>query len=999
LNSTGMASFGSVYDSQRFIGGAERARREEQKKRSRPVKSLSSNGKGKGKGNGKGNGKKQKHTSHVHGRLPKSLSPNERFCASLLTSSVEELRGSNATSQQRDALMQQVCGRVGVALPQALPSNYSCAREYYDLRTALVLEEARFTLSETLGRRKHKTSIPVTLASVDERKKTGHCVLQFGKHYGDRYKNLSPAFTPQELYYMRPGNCFQVDFVYGGGNKDNNDINNNLSGSVLASIVPQFQHDSSQAPTVTLMVYQSEALPPKIDHHVDDPSISWTISPLGSLISHVRQFEACTRATKVAFLPSILSHKQSTHIRFDDSDDSDDGDEPEEPKEGKEPENDISTSTNNTPISVSPSATATATASPTTSTTPGETQTPKESCETQAPRVITPTSTLSKLNATQQKAAKRFLESAESTLTLVQGPPGTGKTTFLSSVIYENWICERRMLVSAPTNKAISVVCSRFLQLLEQQQSDDDHYCSVVMIGVEDKLVASEKDGKTDDVFSLSSLEASVRRCFVYTWVKSLVQDLESLYRHLGTIREELDHTTRMQTRQLKYKLISSIPSLASQSGARNSAMACVDALDQNKDIVGARQALRQWITEMGSIDPSAATSELLATAHVIFCTLSTAGVSVMKQTRRIDDLLVDEAAAATEPELCIPFHLQPTRLLAVGDPLQLPALVVSPHAMQLGLAKSLQQRLMLDCGDKEHVMLNVQYRMKPDISSFPARHFYKERLTDGPNVMRPEHQSIVSILKGAPAYSFLQVDGPEKKQDGGSHSNPQEAQAVVTLVHMIRNAASSNSSTRLGEPWYDSDRLRIITFYQGQVALIKQLLSRAGLGQVLVATVDSSQGCEADIVLVSFVRSNPGYGTVRRSAGFLADDRRINVAMTRARYQLVCVGDAKGTLSQSGAVTLASIVRDAQDRGCVTSAKDVLVVHKPPPPKRRLPDNDIQQLQSKEKLLNLHKKIAASAKASSRDKKQSLQISTSLLNEIHAMKKQRLDDMKKITM
>jgi hypothetical protein len=991
-----------VYDnSQKFIGGAERARREERKKRSRPVKSLSNDGNGngkghgKGRGNGKGKGKKQKHTSHVHGRLPKSLSPNERFCASLLTSSVEELRDSNASSQQRDALMQQVCGRVGVSLPQALPSNYYCAREYYDLRAALVLEEARFTLSETLGRRKNKTRIPVTLASVDEREKTGHCVLQFGKNGGDRYKKMPPAFTPQELYYMRPGNCFQVDFVYGGGNN-----NSNLSGSVLASIVPLFQHDSSQAPTVTLMVYQSQALPPKIDQLVDDPSISWTISPLGSLISHVRQFEACTRATKVAFLPSILSHKQSTHIRFDDSDDdSDDGGEPEEPKEGKEPKNDISTSTststNNTPISVSPSSTATATASasPTTLSTPGETQTPKET----TPRVMTPT--LSKLNATQQKAAKQFLQSAESTLTLVQGPPGTGKTTFLSSVIYENWICERRMLVSAPTNKAISVVCSRFLQLLEQQQSDDDHYCNVVMIGVEDKLVASNEDGSTGDVFSLSLLEASVRRCFVYTWVKSLVQDLESLYRHFGTIRDEVDDTTQVRTRQLKYKLISSIPSLATQSGARNSAMACVDALEQNKDIIGARQALRQWITEMGSIDPSAATSELLATAHVIFCTLSTAGVSVMKQTRRIDDLLVDEAAAATEPELCIPFHLQPTRLLAVGDPLQLPALVVSPHAMQLGLAKSLHQRLMLDCGDKEHVMLNVQYRMKPDISSFPARHFYKEKLTNGPNVMRLEHQSKVSILKGAPAYSFLQVDGPEKKQDGGSVSNPQEAQAVVTLVQMIRNAANSNSSTRQGEPWYDSDRLRIITFYQGQVALIKQLLSRAGLGQVLVATVDSSQGCEADIVLVSFVRSNPGYGTVRRSAGFLADDRRINVAMTRARYQLVCVGDAKGTLSKSGAVTLASIVRDAQDRGCVIPAKEILVVHKPPPPKRRLPDNDIQQLQSKEKLLNLHKKVAACAKASARDKKQSLQMATSLLNEIHAMKKQRLNGMNNITM
>jgi hypothetical protein len=256
-------------------------------------------------------------------------------------------------------------------------------------------------------------------------------------------------------------------------------------------------------------------------------------------------------------------------------------------------------------------------------------------------------------------------------------------------------------------------------------------------------LVASEEDGNTtgtgtDDAFSLSSLEASVRRCFVYTWVKSLVQDLKSLHLHLGTIRDdEVDDTTRMQTRQLKCKLISSIPSLATQSGAKNSAIACVDALEQNKDIVAARQALGQWITDMGGIDPSAATSELLATAHVIFCTLSTAGVSVMKQTRRIDDLLVDEAAAATEPELCIPFHLKPTRLLAVGDPQQLPALVVSPYAMQLGLAKSLHQRLMLDCGDKEHVMLDVQYRMKPDISSFPSRCFYDGQLTNGPNVSR----------------------------------------------------------------------------------------------------------------------------------------------------------------------------------------------------------------------------------------------------------------------
>jgi primosomal protein N' len=274
--------------------------------------------------------------------------------------------------------------------------------------------------------------------------------LQFSKPYGGLYKNFPPAFTPQELYDMRPGGCFRVDFA---------DIEHR-SGSVLASIVPQFQHDSSQAPNVTLMVYQSDALPPKLDQHLDDASILWTISPIGSLISHVRQFEACTRATKVAFLPSILCPKQSTHVRFHDSDDDDDDDDDEDKPE--EPENDFSANNpNNTPISGSPSA------SPTTTLTTLD-QTPNEPCEKTPRVVVTPTTLFSKLNATQQKAAKRFLESDESTLTLVQGPPGTGKTTFLSSVIYENWICERRMLVSAPTNKAIGVVCSRFLQLLLQ---------------------------------------------------------------------------------------------------------------------------------------------------------------------------------------------------------------------------------------------------------------------------------------------------------------------------------------------------------------------------------------------------------------------------------------------------------------------------------------------------------------------------------------------------
>ena len=157
--------------------------------------------------------------------------------------------------------------------------------------------------------------------------------------------------------------------------------------------------------------------------------------------------------------------------------------------------------------------------------------------------------------------------------------------------------------------------------------------------------------------------------------------------------------------------------------------------------------------------------------------------------------------------------------------------------------------------------------------------------------------------------YSFINVRGDEYQMPGGSYANNAECMAVVELVQKI--------AARKVPGWHSTDKLRIITFYQGQVTLMRRLLYKHGLGKVLVATVDSSQGCEADVVIISFVRSSSKKG-VRHAAGFLADDRRINVALTRARHQLICVGDAHGTLGQQGSETLKSLVADTKQRGCL---------------------------------------------------------------------------------
>jgi superfamily I DNA and/or RNA helicase len=326
-------------------------------------------------------------------------------------------------------------------------------------------------------------------------------------------------------------------------------------------------------------------------------------------------------------------------------------------------------------------------------------------------------------------------------------------------------------------------------------------------------------------------------------------------------------------------------------------------ALDDDSDfsfdaILNLVGALLQDFSTLPSRDLS---QELVESADILFCTLSTAGNSIVSGSREIDDLVVDEAAAATEAEIYIPFCLKPKRLLIVGDPKQLPPTIFSSRAKMLGLGLSLQERMMNGCGHK-YTMLNIQYRMHPAISAFPSRKFYNGLIANGSNTKEVRSSR---WLDGRP-YTFMQVNGTEERPPNrkGGLRNPQEAEVVVDLVQQLVGLRGQRDDN-----WNSSDRIRIITFYQDQVSLIKKKLIETGLNGVLVATVDSSQGCEADVVILSFVRSNG------ESAGFLRDDRRMNVAITRARHQLVCVGNMHYMSCLMDAPTLRRLCADAKSR------------------------------------------------------------------------------------
>jgi hypothetical protein len=149
--------------------------------------------------------------------------------------------------------------------------------------------------------------------------------------------------------------------------------------------------------------------------------------------------------------------------------------------------------------------------------------------------------------------------------------------------------------------------------------------------------------------------------------------------------------------------------------------------------------------------------------------------------------------------------------------------------------------------------------------------------------------------------YTFLPVNGLEERSTGGSHRNFAEAKTVVDLVCKLRSMKASQDPS-----WFSMDRIRIITLPSTSPS-DQKLVNQRELG-------------EADVVLVFFVRSPPSDKTSlsKLDAVFLADDRRMNVALTRAKYQLICIGNVQAMKHMVGAKPFELLAEDAEKRGVI---------------------------------------------------------------------------------
>lgn len=253
---------------------------------------------------------------------------------------------------------------------------------------------------------------------------------------------------------------------------------------------------------------------------------------------------------------------------------------------------------------------------------------------------------------------------------------------------------------------------------------------------------------------------------------------------------------------------------------------------------------------------------------------------------------------------------LKGSRCILAGDHLQLAPTVQSVDAERKGLGKTLFARLADLYGDAVTAMLTVQYRMNHLIMDWSSQELYGSKLEAHGSVADHCLCELEGVKQSSTTEAVVVMidtagcDMEEKKDEEDSTLN--EGEAKVALAHAKRLVEGGVRSVDIG----------IITPYAAQVGLLKIMRGEEKmLKDMEISTVDGFQGREKEAIIISMVRSNN-----KQEVGFLSDQRRMNVAVTRARRHCCLVCD---TVTVSSHGFLKRLVKYFEEHGEYLSASE----------------------------------------------------------------------------
>lgn len=509
--------------------------------------------------------------------------------------------------------------------------------------------------------------------------------------------------------------------------------------------------------------------------------------------------------------------------------------------------------------------------------------------------------------------------------TLVQGPPGTGKTKTIVAMVgclltgvlkSTNGAVplarpggglpngpspSKKLLVCAPSNAAVDELVLRLKSGVRTMQGTS-HKVDVVRLGRSDAINAGVKDVTLDELVK-ARMDAVINN--------SGPSDREKLHKEAGELkgkvaelRPQLEAARITGDRAITMKLQREFDELKRRQahiGAK------IDA-DKSSGNTFAREV---------EIKRRQIQQEILDKAQVLCATLSGSGHEMFKNLNvEFETVIIDEAAQCVELSALIPLKYGCSKCILVGDPKQLPPTVLSQSAARYGYDQSLFVRMQKNHAKDVH-LLDMQYRMHPEISTFPSKEFYEGLLQDGDDMaklrMQPWHRS---ALLGP--YRFFDVRGSQERgPKSRSLVNDEEIKVAMQLYRRFRTDYSNVDS---------KGKIGIITPYKAQLFRLRQRFTEQYgekvTEEIEFNTTDAFQGRECEIIIFSCVRASPTGGI-----GFMTDIRRMNVGLTRAKSSLWILGDSRALVQGE---FWAKLIDDAKQRDRYTTGNVLGLLNQP---------------------------------------------------------------------
>ncbi|KAH7418017.1 SEN1 N terminal-domain-containing protein [Cadophora sp. MPI-SDFR-AT-0126] len=513
--------------------------------------------------------------------------------------------------------------------------------------------------------------------------------------------------------------------------------------------------------------------------------------------------------------------------------------------------------------------------------------------------------------------------------TLIQGPPGSGKTKTIvamvgclltqtlkeqaSHMVQHKPVAQgqpaakvpmkKKLLICAPSNAAVDELVVRLMEGV-QPLNGPRQKINVIRIGRSDAINAAVKEVMLDELVQKKLEGVDGEKNKLLNEREKLHKDAALIKERLNVIRPLMDEAHKLNDSKKERDLRREFDDLKRKQASIGA------KIDEDKQS-------GNTYTRQNEINRRRFQQEIIDGAHVLCSTLSGSGHDMFRNIDvEFETVIIDEAAQCIELSALIPLKYGATKCILVGDPEQLPPTVLSRSAQSFGYEQSLFVRMQKNHPKDVH-LLDTQYRMHPEISSFPSEQFYNSRLIDGPGMDKLREQPWhASTILGP--YRFFDVEGVQTKHaQGHSFINVPELNAALALY------------ARLKEDYRNVDfkgKIGIITSYKAQLTEMKARFARKYgddiFEEIEFNTTDAFQGREREIIIFSCVRAKATGGI-----GFLGDIRRMNVGLTRAKSSLWVLGDSRSL--QQGQFWN-RLIEDAKARKRYTSGNVIELFSKP---------------------------------------------------------------------